>query len=251
MNTTHTTHTHNTHNETETQHNMQTHTITLSGEQFQALATLTAITKTVDNVTPIIQKIAIETNGHTLTAYTTDRYRVAALTVETETDNGATKSPALVHWKDLAEFARAIKPGTREPHPVVTIKTTTDTRDPITGNYTHLVEQTLEADNGARRVCDSNRYHTATYPPVWRLLTEHRAKLDNAPPAKTLGLNPKYLADIAKLRGPGQTTRDAGDPWTFSTMSNDDGKPAPLLATREGTGWSFAYLLQPNLLPNR
>jgi len=251
---THTTHnhTHNTHQtETETQHNMHTHTITLSGEQFQALATLTAITKSADQWAPALTVLAIETNGHTLTAYTTDRYRVAALTVQTDTDNGTTETPVKIHWREIYEFARAIKPGAREQHPTVTLTTVTESEERAGGKFHRLIEQTLETNTGTRRVCDSNRLVSNTFPPVWRLVTDHRAKLDTAPPAKSLALNPKYLADIAKLKAPGDKASDADTPWTFSTMSNDDGKPAPLLATREGLTWSLTYLLQPNLITKR
>jgi hypothetical protein len=34
-------------------------------------------------------------------------------------------------------------------------------------------------------------------------------------------------------------------------MANDDGKPAPLLATREGKGWTLAYIQQPTLITKR
>lgn len=246
MNTTHTPN--NTTTETET-HNMNTHTITLSGEQFQALATLTAVAKAADDVTPVLQTVAIETDGHTLTAYTTDRYRVAALTVETETDNGQTETPVLVHWKDLYETARTAKPTRQLHHPLITITATHEPRTVTTqtGTTTHprISDLTIETDNG-----HSRRAHITpgSYPPIMKLVTDHRAKLDNSPAAKSLALNPKYLADIAKLKAPGDKASDAATPWQFHTMSNEDGKPAPLLATREGKGYALTYLLQPNLI---
>jgi hypothetical protein len=222
---------------------MHTHQITLTLSQWQSVATLAAIAKTADDVTPVLRRIALYVTGpNEITATTTDRHRVGAITLQTEHTHTETEQPQLIHHGDLTTALTAYKkwPGYH------TLKLVNEYDEHNRATVTKIGRQ-----NDAGQYWHQCETIHASYPPILRLLADHKKTLETAPAAGEFALNAKYLADVMKLRAPGETTRDASQPWKFhtATETGERRRALPVLATRTGKQWRLEYMQQPVIIP--
>jgi hypothetical protein len=233
---------------------MHTQQITLTLAQWQSVATLAAIAKTADDVTPVLRRIALYVTGpNEITATTTDRYRVGAITLQTEHTHTETEQPQLIHHGDLTTALTAYKKWPQND--TLTIVTEYDTKEITTQNGPKMHSTPTHTKIGRQN--DTGQYwHQcetihASYPPILRLLADHKKTLETAPAAGEFALNAKFLADVMKLRAPGETTRDASQPWKFHTAAEtgERRRALPVLATRTGKQWRLEYMQQPTIMP--
>jgi hypothetical protein len=240
MNTT--THTHNTQQtETETQTNMNTHTITLSGEQFQALATLAAIAKSADDTTPVLQTVAIQTDGHTLTAHTTDRYRIGRLVMTREDEGQPQPDQSYYLTPELIKQLQTANKAHQNRY-------TEDTADAVTitwaeGENKYQSAEALLILNGGRYIMPNT--YTGTYPPVGKLVT---APDPGATVADLYRVKTEHLAALGKIRTPDQP-RPGKVEWLTVAPREQDGfskrTQTPLEFQCRGNGWRLHYVMQP------
>lgn len=212
--------------------------ITMTREQFHAIASLAPFASR-DDATPVIQSVSIQQHVKTVTAYATDRYRVAEMVIENENYVVVNDSPLIVSAKAMTQFAKMTPKGSTGEITIRYIEEEFAKRIEFSTPHGHLFSDTL------------NQTHSGNYPPVARLFPERDAeKL----PFNPLTLNTNFVASAAKLFTPGEcnTTpakRSANFEFSGTVSENaNPKKPQPVLLTREDATAKIRVLIQPNLM---
>lgn len=180
-----------------------------------------------DDVTPVIQNIALVPHEGGLRAMATDRYVVFG-----------------GHYLDGIEFDEwpADEVVTINPKPlkqvVDMVKATKFVSMPIEIEHDQESKRTFAIVEGSTKVDITGNY--GTFPPVGKLLT-----FDSEPNgAPVLALKPDFLAKLAKVLPP-EMRPDRERVWTFEFRS--DNKPV-YASYGGGERYKMEALLQPNLL---
>ena len=187
-----------------------------------------------DSVTPAIGVIRVEIDdaARTLTAVSTDRYRVTRLVLPLQGDDTATGGVFFFHPSELETVVKAAGKDYLNA-PLIKVHSPLEAEMGVTLELIHTGTSFMAAP------------YRANFPPVERLMDGERP--DDLPSG--IALKGSFLAALKELRFPGETPRKAADAaWKLSTKATANGKPGPVMFQRESGKSTLEYFLQPNLL---
>lgn len=163
---------------------------------------------------PQLATVGIQSIDGTITAVATDRYRLHVGTIVQGEDNAGDFPMTMITRKDITAIKSLIKPHLSSSiNPAVTIA--------IAGEWV-----TVRTIDGEIKI----RAYDGKFPPYAHLIPSEFSPADN------IGVNPKFLADMAKIPG-----LDKSRPLILRSS----GAMKPLLATLETDNVSWQLLLMP------
>lgn len=208
--------------------------ITLSVEELYSIGSLTTVAQKANGDSPVLQTVRVESDGTTVTAVATDRYRGARVTFPARGDSADVVAPVVIARGALERFVKAVKAAKRHKDDTVTIHVYP------AEEYQEPVIAFAEPSSG---LVMTEQAVKGNYPPVERLFP---ASDDEFKPFDTFHLNPAHVADAAKILHPAVDPKHDVVMRMRAKEHHDKGIPGVVLFDRvlpEGVG-TVEFIMQ-------
>lgn len=212
---------------------------TLTQEQFRSVASVAHAAST-DDVTPVLEHVKISVDNNTLIAVSSDRYRIAMVTI-----------PNVEHiaFEVLVPAKALLKLGTDAKRAKSSVQieligdgVETSGRENMGAvRYDGLLVTVGSSTTELKPIAN---VFNGNYPQVERIMDDVEKREQNG--ATGVMLNSTFLATLVKLFAPGDDWRKPDMVFTFQFATQDGSKPQPVLAVRESDAGSVKYLVQPS-----